>query len=169
MPHPSLIDRLESIPRRELYFFSLFRVLEAGIMAALVFSPLSDLIGQARSATLGGVVAASYLAVSLFLLLASRYERWMLPLVFGGACIDILAATLATHALPSVAAGIAMMLLFNVAAAAMLLPLRYGMVVAVLASLALVGEYVWSVLADGNQPRSLAELCMFVTSYLALG
>ena len=63
MPHPSLIDRLESIPRRELYFFSLFRVLEAGIMAALVFSPLSDLIGQARSATLGGVVAASYLAV----------------------------------------------------------------------------------------------------------
>ena len=169
MPHPSLIDRLESIPRRELYFFSLFRVLEAGIMAALVFSPLSDLIGQARSATLGGVVAASYLAVSLFLLLASRYERWMLPLVFGGACIDILAATLATHALPSVAAGIAMMLLFNVAAAAMLLPLRYGMVVAVLASLALVGEYVWSVLADGNQLRSLAELCMFVTSYLALG
>ncbi|MCA0196836.1 MAG: PAS domain-containing sensor histidine kinase [Proteobacteria bacterium] len=169
MHHASIIDRFESIPRRELYFFGLFRVLEAGIMAALVFSPLSDLIGAPRNAALGGTVAVAYLVAALVLLLASRRERWLLPLVFGGACIDILAATLATHALPSVAAGIAMMLLFNVAAAAMLLPLRYGMTVALLASMALVSEYVWSVFTDGSQPRSLAELCMFVTSYLALG
>ena len=29
MPHASLIDRIESIPRRELYFFSLYRVLDS--------------------------------------------------------------------------------------------------------------------------------------------
>src|SRR5690606_19324313 len=73
-----------------------------------------------------------------------------------------------THALPSVGAGIAMMLLFNVAAAAMLLPLRYALTVAVLASVAMVAEFVWSVLGGGASPRSLAELSMFITSYLAL-
>jgi two-component system sensor histidine kinase PilS (NtrC family) len=165
---PSLIDRLDSIPRRELYFFSLYRVLEAAIMAALVFSPAAEMIGDARNATLGGTVAVCYMVAAVTLLALGRNERWLVPLVFGGACIDILAATLLTHALPSVAAGIAMMLLFNVAAAAMLLPLRFGMSVAVLASLALVLEFLWSALADGERPRSLAELSMFVTSYLAL-
>ena len=61
-----------------------------------------------------------------------------------------------------------MMLLFNVAAAAMLLPLRYGLVLAVLASLALALEYVWTTMVAGSPPRSIAELSMFVTSYLAL-
>ena len=168
MPHASLIDRIESIPRRELYFFALYRVLEAGLVAALAFSPLRELAGEPRSATLAATVATAYLLAALVLLVLGRNERWLLPIVFGGTCIDILAATLATHALPGVGAGIAMMLLFNVAAAAMLLPLRYGLAVAVLASGAMVVEYVWSMLDPGPAPRSLAELSMFVTSYLAL-
>jgi len=166
--HASLIDRIESIPKRELYFFALYRVLEAGLVAALVYSPLTDLVAEARSPVLGGTVAVAYLVAALGLLVLGRSERWLVPIVFGGTCIDIIAATLATHALPGVASGIAMMLLFNVAAAAMLLPLRYALVVAGLASVSMGLEYVWSVLEFGQQPRSLAELCMFVISYLAL-
>jgi two-component system sensor histidine kinase PilS (NtrC family) len=165
---PSFIDRIESVPRRELYFFGLYRVLEAGIMAALVFSPVASVVGEARNAVLGGTVALLYLVAAAALLVAGRNERWLVPLVFGGACIDIVAATLFTHAMPSVAAGIAMMLLFNVAAAAMLLPLRFGLTVAVLASLALGLEHLWSTLETGEPPRSAAELSMFITSYLAL-
>src|SRR5690606_19771756 len=169
LPHPSLIDRIESIPRRELHAFGLYRVLEAGLIAALAFSPLRDLAGPV-DAPLAYAVAAGYIVAAGVLLVLGRDERWLAPLVLTGSCIDILAAALATHALPGVGAGIAMMLLFNVAAAAMLLRLRQGLAVAVLASLALVGEYAWSVLgSDGPPPRPLAELTMFVTSYLALG
>jgi len=169
LPHPSLIDRIESIPRRELHAFGLYRVLEAGLIAALAFSPLRDLAGPV-DAPLAYAVAAGYIIAAGVLLVLGRDERWLAPLVLTGSCIDILAAALATHALPGVGAGIAMMLLFNVAAAAMLLRLRQGLAVAVLASLALVGEYAWSVLgSDGPPPRPLAELTMFVTSYLALG
>jgi len=168
LPHASLIDRIESIPKRELYFFALYRVLEAGLMAALIYSPLADLVGEARNRVLGGGVAIAYLLAAVSLLVLGRSERWLVPLVFGGTCIDILAATLATHALPAVGAGISMMLLFNVAAAAMLLPLRYALVVAALASGSMVAEYVWSMLGTGTAPRSLAELSMFVISYLAL-
>ena len=168
MPHASLIDRIESIPRRELHAFGLYRLLEAGLIAALAFSPLSEM---ARPVDLGlaGTVAVGYTLAAVVLLVLGRNERWLVPLVFGGTCIDILAAALATHAMPAVGAGIAMMLLFNVAAAAVLLRLRYGVMVAVLASLALVAEYIWTVLGDaGPGPRPLAELSMFITSYLAL-
>ncbi len=90
---------------------------------------------------------------AVILLLIGRNERWLVPLVFGGACIDILAATLATHALPPVAAGIAMMLLFNVAAAAILLPLRYGMTVA---GLSQPGAYHGIPLVKRGQRRGAA-------------
>ena len=34
--------------RRELYFFTLYRVLEASLLCLIVFSPFGDLIGAAR-------------------------------------------------------------------------------------------------------------------------
>ena len=54
----SLLSRIESVPRRELYFFALYRLLEAGILAALMFSPLGAVLGQPRHAELGTAVAA---------------------------------------------------------------------------------------------------------------
>ena len=168
MSHPSLIDRIESIPRRELHAFGLYRLLEAGLIAALAFSPLSE-VAKPVDLALAGIVAVGYALAAVVLLVLGRNERWLVPLVFGGACIDIIAATLATHAMPAVGAGIAMMVMFNVAAAAVLLRLLYGVTVAVLASLALVAEYMWALLdGTGPEPRPLAELSMFITSYLAL-
>ena len=167
LTQPSLIDRIEYLPRRELQAFGLYRVLEAALIAALALSPLRELAGPANLA-LAGFLAAAYLAAAFVLLALGRSQRPLSLVVLAGALTDIVAATLATHALPGVGAGIAMMLLFNVVAAAMLLRLRYGLAVAVLASLALVGEYIWTLLGSGGQPRSLAELTMFVASYLAL-
>ena len=168
MSQASLIDRIESIPRRELYFFALYRVLEAGLVAALVFGPLGELVGPPHDHEMGAAVAVTYLVAAALLLALGRDEERLVPLVAAGTCIDILAAILATHALPAVGAGIAMMLMFNVAAAAMLLPLRHGLGLALLAAAALVAEHVWALLEDGGRTRSLAELTMFVTSYLAL-
>jgi two-component system sensor histidine kinase PilS (NtrC family) len=167
-PSTSLIDRIESVPKRELYFFALYRTLVAGLIAALVFSPLAALVGEPRHPTLADNVTIAYLIVAVLLLFWGRNERWLTPIVFTSVVIDILAATLAIHALPSASAGIAMMLLFNIAAAAMLLPLRYGLGIAALAGTATVLEYLWAQLDGGSTGRTLAELAMFVTSYLAL-
>ena len=65
----SLLSRIESVPRRELYFFALYRVLEAGILAALMFSPLGDVLGQPRHEDLGMLVAIGYLVLALVLTL----------------------------------------------------------------------------------------------------
>jgi len=167
-PSTSLLDRIESIPRRELYFFALYRVLIATLLAALVFSPLTPFAGEAHRPLLAKAVAVGYLLVSLALLLWGRNERWLQSIVFGSVLIDIVAATLLSHALPGASAGISMLLLFNIAAAALLLPLARAMMLALLASIASVTEYIWQAFEGSDNLRTLAELAMFVTSYLAL-
>lgn len=154
--------------RRELFFFALYRVLEAGLLALMLFSPVGALIGEPRHALLGQGTTVAYLLASLLLIHWTQQRRAVQPLVIVGIAIDIIAATLATHALPSAAPGIAMLLLFNIGAAALLLPLRYGLGAAAFAAMAMVGEFVWSALRDGADARPLAELLMFSVSFLAI-
>ena len=54
----SLLSRIESVPRRELYFFALYRLLEAGILAALMFSTLGEVLGQPRHPEMGTAVTS---------------------------------------------------------------------------------------------------------------
>ena len=89
VPSSSLIDRIESIPRRELYFFALYRVLVASLIAALVFSPLSMLVGEPHHPLLAHVVSVSYLPISVALLLWGRNERWLGTIVFWSACAHL--------------------------------------------------------------------------------
>ncbi|WP_254775286.1 ATP-binding protein [Pseudoxanthomonas sp. GM95] len=162
---------LASAPRRELYFLALYRVLEAGILTGLLFSPLSDVLsqGESQSPRLATGVTVFYLLFSLLMLFFGRNEKRLLATVMIGVCVDIEVACLITYALPEAAPGVAMLLLFNVAAACTLLPLRWGVGVAVAAMIAHFIEYVVAVFATAGQPRPIAEVVMFCVSYLAVG
>jgi two-component system sensor histidine kinase PilS (NtrC family) len=167
-PTASLIDRIESMPKRELYFFALYRVLIAAVIASLLFSPLSALVGESTHPRLAAITSGGYLALSLLILVAGRNDRWLRPIVVGSLAVDIVATVLLAHALPGASAGLSMALLFNIAAAATLLPLSMGLGIALTASVATAGEYVWNLLETGAPNRTLAELAMFITSFLAL-
>ena len=157
---------LQAAMRRELHFFALYRVFEAALLCLTVFSPVAGLFAEPRHPRLAMAVAVGYLllACGLFVL---RRRGAIAAQVATGVAIDIAVTALAMHALPDLASGIAMMLLFNVSAAALLLPLRGGLAAAGLAGLALALEYAWSALADVPQ-RPAAEVPMFVASYLAI-
>ncbi len=154
--------------RRELYYFSLYRVLEAALLALMLFSPVGMLVGAPQHAPLGQVTTAVYLAASLILLLWAQRQRALSAQVMVGTTIDIVAATLAMHALPMASPGIALMLLFNIGAASLLLPLRYGLGAAAFAAAAMIAEMVWSSLHDSDTTRPLAERLMFSVSFLAI-
>ncbi|NIJ68112.1 two-component system sensor histidine kinase PilS (NtrC family) [Xanthomonas sp. 60] len=156
------------MPKRELYFFALYRLLIATVIAALLFSPLAGMVGEPYHPVMAAAVSGTYLACALLLLLLGRSGRALRSIVLLGVGVDIVAATLLAHALPGASAGISMSLLFNIAAAATLLPLTLGMSLALGASVATVAEYVWKLLEGGAPTRTLAELAMFATSYLAL-
>ena len=66
------------------------------------------------------------------------------------------------------ASGIAMMLLFNIGAAALFLPLRKGLGLAAIASVALALQLAWSYLTQDTINRPLIEIPMFALSYLAI-
>src|SRR5690606_21674282 len=109
----------ESALRRELYFFTLYRVFEAALLALVLFGPETELFPVPRHALLGQAVAFAYLAAALALLVRSRRGALRHEALLGIG-IDIVAALLAVHALPAAGAGIALMLLFNIGAASLL-------------------------------------------------
>jgi two-component system sensor histidine kinase PilS (NtrC family) len=154
--------------RRELYFFSLYRLLEAALLALMLFSPAGALIEAPERPLLGKVVTVLYLSAGLGLLSWAQRQRGLRAQVMVGSAVDILAATLAIHALPAASPGIALMLLFNIGAASLLLPLRYGLGGAAVASAAMLGELIWSTLQNDPFARPLAERLMFSVSFLAI-
>src|SRR3546814_17783356 len=61
-----------------------------------------------------------------------------------------------------------MMLLFNVGAAALLVPLPLAMSVAAAAAAAVVGESLWNTLDGASAERPFAEVLMFSVSLFAM-
>jgi two-component system sensor histidine kinase PilS (NtrC family) len=160
---PTGIDAL----RRELYFLSMFRVLEAGLLLFLVFSPLAMNIVTVRAPLITRVCGVAYLLVSGVLFLMARPPRWRLRgLVAWGIAIDIAVFVLLLHNLSGADSGIALLLLFNIGASSLLLPLGAALTMAAAAAMALLGEYIWSLL-QLRTDRSVAEAAMFSVSYLA--
>ena len=151
--------------RRELYFFGLYRAFEAALLALIFFGPDNSYFGIARHPMLGDAVAVGYLALAVLLLLWGRRGTALRWQVLTGTVVDIAAAMLAMHALPAIAPGASMLLLFNIGAASLLLPLRYGLGLALLGAAALMGQFVWATLFDPDSGRPLAERLMFAVSF----
>src|SRR3546814_1699116 len=107
--------------------------------------------------------------MALALLLATRRDRSSLAWqACVGVGVDIVVAALITYAVPGAAPGVAMMLLFNVGAAALLVPLPLAMSVAAAAAAAVVGEYLWNTLDGAAAERPFAEVLMFSVSFVAM-
>lgn len=154
--------------RRELYLFALYRVLEAGLLALLLFGPVATLQPQQDHELMVAWVSGGYVVASLILLIQARRTKTVMMPTLIGVVIDILVATMVAHAVPTAASGVALMLLFNVGSAALLLSLRMGLGVAALASAGLAAAYLWTLLIEQQQPRPMAELMMFTVSFLAI-
>jgi two-component system sensor histidine kinase PilS (NtrC family) len=167
-PAKSMAERLLQGSHRDLQLFALYRILVAVLITALVLPPFSILLGEPRYPLLASTVALSYLLLSLLLLLSGYWQRWLTAITVIGLTFDIAAATLAIHIYPNANAGIAMMLLFNIAVAATLLPLRHGLCIALTAAAATALEYLWTQIDGSPRHSTFAELVMFASSYLAL-
>src|SRR3546814_31836 len=166
---PTRPDSAEDALGSELYLFALYLTLEAALLALIVFSPCGGLIGEPRDPFLAMAVAIAYLPMALALLLATRRDRSSLAWqACVGVGVDIIVAALITHAVPGAAPGVAMMLLFNVGAAALLVPLPLAMSVAAAAASAVVGEFLWNTLDGTPAERPFAEVLMFSVSFFAM-
>ena len=159
---------LRDIDRRELYFFNLFRVLQAFVITGLLFSPLVTSRLRLDHPLLGQVDAVVYLLLSGYALL--RTEHWRHELRFKVAAmltLDIAATTIALFALANPPSAIAMLLLVNVGAGALLLPPRQAGFFAALATLCVIGQCLASRVIDGSD-RNLIEYGLYGLGYFAI-
>jgi two-component system, NtrC family, sensor histidine kinase PilS len=152
---------------RELYLFALYRLLEAGLLALIVWGPVSIVPEQQHHPDLARGLALAYLLLATGLLLHARRSRNVRWPVLIGVGVDIIVAAGVSHALPEVSSGVALMLLFNIGAAALLLPLQLSLGIAAFASVALAIGYIWSLLIEQTVARPLPELMMIMVSFLA--
>ncbi len=153
--------------QRELALFALYRVLEAALLALLVFSPVGQALGEVVDAPAAISVSIGYLVASVGLLLHARRRPHYPSHATIGVMVDILVAATITHAVPDVAPGVALLLLFNIGAASLFVSWRTSMLIAAGASLALTAERILGALHTGTFDRPLAEMLMFAIGFFA--
>ncbi len=154
--------------RNEFYFTNLFRVLQGSVYAGLAFSTLALGWMQLSDPLLARSTALGYLGFGLLVLMRTR--SWLpkvqsrVPMLL---VIDIAAALLAVIAMHDSRTGICMMLVINIAGAALLLPLRTSLAFAALATLAMLGHSFFDGPSNSGLDRELLESGLFGLAYFA--
>ncbi|MBO9665047.1 ATP-binding protein [Dokdonella sp.] len=157
-------DSPGDITRRELYFFNLYRCLEAVVYVALVYSPYAVEWVKVTRPLLGQVVAGVYLIVSLALLFGTDRLRARLANGISAALfVDILAASLVLVSTSGYET-ISLMVLVNVGIASLLLP-RRAFLFATIAALGLIVPYVYGRFVDPAFTRSPFETTAIAAAY----
>ena len=153
--------------RRELHFFTLYRLLEAAMLLLVLFGPIAEQLPEARHALFAQAIAIAY-AFSAVLLFAFGRKGDLRLCTMIGISADLFFGILALHSIPAASTGIALMLIFNIGAAALLLPTRYGIGVALVAVGGLTVEHFWTRIIEAQDTRSLIEPLMFAVAYMAM-
>lgn len=164
----SILFQRTTLPeRRELYFFALFRTFEAGILALIAFSPLGQTAAKIRDPAVLNTIAVIYLVASAILLFTSRNTGFHLRRQAAiGMVFDLMAVAAALLTLDGAESGIAMFMIFNVGAGALILAPAASMGFATTAALVLFTEYFYNRLISNGIPRTAAEATMYSVTYL---
>jgi two-component system sensor histidine kinase PilS (NtrC family) len=155
-----------TLQHRELYFFALFRVLEAGILGIVAFTRLGATMASIREPALLQVATMGYFLVALFFLYTSRRPDYGLRRQAAvGLVFDIAVWGTALLVMDGGESGLAMFMVFNLGAAALILTPTASIGFAVVAGCGILGEYLFNKIS-GHEVRTAAEATMFTVTYL---
>ncbi|MFC0679873.1 PAS domain-containing sensor histidine kinase [Lysobacter korlensis] len=164
---PVEVSEADRVLRRELRLFNLYRLFEATLLVLVLFGPVATLIAEPRHELFARALAIAYAFISVLLLAFGRRGDPR-AMTMAGIASDVFFGVLSMHAVPAVGVGIALMLMFNVGAAALLLRPAFGLGAAAVAIAAIVGEYAWGVGLGEDVGRPRAEPIMFAVGYAAI-
>src|SRR5690606_15074367 len=133
------------------------------------------MLGEMHMPQLARTVSATYVVLSLVLLAHAGHllkvggvlRGGVVPRGLVGRGVALAVVFLATHAMPAAGPGIALMFVFNLAAGALFLPIRWSLAYAAAAIAGLLAGYGWNRI-EGVAGRPLAEVLMFAVAYVAV-
>jgi two-component system sensor histidine kinase PilS (NtrC family) len=167
--HADGIGLTGDITRREIYFFNLYRCLQAVVYIGLVFSPYAVDWVRLSHPQLGRVTALVYVAFALVWLFATDRLRTRRALTIGVALvIDILAASLVATALAGASNSVPMMLIVNIGIAALLLPLSQSLALAALAAFGVTLPVFFVNVISGAAGVASIDAWLFAVAYFAV-
>lgn len=162
-PDPALSDT----SRREIYFFNLFRVFQAVVLSSLIFSAYLTGWVQLDYPLIGCSSSVIYMLLAIYTVAETKRWRSNIPLKVAAALsLDVVATTIAMFSIANPPTAIAMLLLVNVGAGALLLPPRLAGLFAALAAFGVLGQCVYgrTIL---QEDRNLLEAGLYGLSYFA--
>ncbi|HPO25819.1 MAG TPA: PAS domain-containing protein, partial [Arenimonas sp.] len=158
----------KTLKRREIYFFSLYRILEAGLFALVAFSPVGMLLAKQEYPWLAKSGAVIYLMVAgLFMWASTRSTMRVRRQIAIGLLFDLCAAGAALFAFQGLDSGVCLLLIFNIAAAGLMLTLRASIGFALVATILVLGNYIANRIWDIDSANTAAEAVMYSVTYLA--
>jgi two-component system sensor histidine kinase PilS (NtrC family) len=167
LPARRRTDTPSEISRRELYFFNLFRVFQATAIAGLIFSPMAVGWVELLHPDLAQYAAIGYLLFACInLFTGARSHADVSVNVAIALSVDIAATTIALYAIKNPPTGIAMLLMVNVGAGALLLPPRLAGLFTALATIGVIGQSFVGRLIE-SEDRSLVEYGLYGFGYFA--
>ena len=161
----------EKLIRRALHYLNGFRLLVAPTLAVLVFSPLIDTLPPGYKSFLAQAAALTYTAAAL-VFLVQHLRGKVLPseLASFSLATDLLLVGIILHCFGGLDSGLAILLLFSIGIAGLLLPLRTTLLFAALVTIGLIVD---TLLATGGQftgaPGIQAALYGIAAFVIALG
>ncbi len=166
--HGISVITAKTLQRREIYFFSLYRVLEAFLFALVAFSPVGMLIAKQDYPWLAKTGAIVYLLVAVFFMWSSTRSNMRIRRQIAlGLLFDLSAAAAALFGFQGLDSGICLLLIFNIAAAGLILSLRASIGFAFIACGLVIANYIANRLWEIESAITAAEAAMFSVTYLA--
>jgi two-component system sensor histidine kinase PilS (NtrC family) len=158
--------------RHELLFVNYFRLAQALVYVGLAFTPSSTGWPHLDNGDLARLVGAGDLLFALAVISITHLTKALGWLgILGTLLVDIVAAVLAIVAMNDARIGIAMMLAVNLAAGALLLPLRLALFLAALATLGVLGRTLFALphpAPASIDDRDFLESGLFGMAYFAI-
>ena len=164
---PPTLPATATHQHRELYFFALFRVLEAGILGIVAFTPLGRTMAEILHPDLLQAATLAYFLVGMLLLYTSRQPSFGLRRQAAiGLFFDLMVWGVALLVMNGGESGLAMFMVFNIGAASLILAPGMSIGFAVAAATVLLAEYAFNRIVPYGVPRTAAEATMFSVTYL---
>ena len=161
-------SQASSPQRRELYFFTLYRELEAALLGLVAFSPVGELLLTIREPAILQSTVVLYMFASVGLLVASYRSQMPAPNQAAiGLGLDLVVVAFTLGATTGSQGGVALLMLFNVGAGALILPQRAGLGFAAAAATVVLADSLYHRTLDPLNARPMAESVMFSVTYLA--
>jgi len=161
----------ENLIRRALHYLNTFRLLVAASLVVVVASPLIEALPLGYKTFLAQASALTYIGAALvFLVLHLRRRVLPSELASFSLATDLVLVGTILHCFGGLESGLAVLLLFNIAIAGLLLPLRTTLLFAALVSIGLIID---TLLATGGRfagaPGIQAALHGVASFVIALG